>query len=65
MNRTPGLFRAVAFIIGMACASSATATTGYFTLGYGAKSMGMVGAVVSNPQDSIARPVIPPAWPGR
>jgi long-chain fatty acid transport protein len=38
----------------MACASAATATTGYFALGYGARSMGMAGAVVSNPQDSIA-----------
>ena len=54
MNRTPGLFRAAAFIIGMVCASSASATAGYFMLGYGAKSMGMAGAVVSNPQDSIA-----------
>ncbi|MGB5471966.1 MAG: outer membrane protein transport protein [Gammaproteobacteria bacterium] len=54
MNRTPGLFRAAAFIIGMGCASSAFATAGYFMLGYGAKSMGMAGAVVSNPQDSIA-----------
>ena len=54
MKRTPGLFRAVAFVGGMACASAATATTGYFALGYGARSMGMAGAVVSNPQDSIA-----------
>jgi long-chain fatty acid transport protein len=38
----------------MACASAASATAGYFMLGYGAKSMGMAGAVVSNPQDSIA-----------
>ena len=54
MNRTPGLIRTVAFVIGMACASAAIATTGYFALGYGARSMGMAGAVVSNPQDSIA-----------
>jgi len=32
----------------------AHATTGYFALGYGAKSMGLAGAVVSNPQDSLA-----------
>jgi long-chain fatty acid transport protein len=54
MKRTPGLFRAVALVSGMACASTANATTGYFALGYGARSMGMAGAVVSNPQDSIA-----------
>lgn len=54
MKRTPGLFRAVAFVGGIACASAASATTGYFALGYGARSMGMAGAVVSNPQDSIA-----------
>lgn len=54
MNDTRGLFRAVAFVGGMACASAASATAGYFMLGYGAKSMGMAGAVVSNPQDSIA-----------
>jgi long-chain fatty acid transport protein len=53
----------------MACASAASATTGYFALGYGAKSMGMVGAVVSNPQDTIsaaANPasigVVPEGW---
>jgi long-chain fatty acid transport protein len=53
----------------MACASAASATTGYFALGYGAKSMGMAGAVVSNPQDTIsaaANPasigVVPEGW---
>lgn len=54
MNKTRGLIRAVAFVGGMACASAASATAGYFMLGYGAKSMGMAGAVVSNPQDAIA-----------
>jgi long-chain fatty acid transport protein len=34
--------------------STAMATTGYFGLGYGAKAMGMAGAVVSNPQDALA-----------
>jgi long-chain fatty acid transport protein len=33
---------------------AAQATTGYFSLGYGAKAMGLAGAVVSNPQDSLA-----------
>lgn len=54
MRRTTVLFRAAALVGGMACASAASATTGYFTLGYGARSMGMAGAVVSNPQDSLA-----------
>ncbi|MEZ5541612.1 MAG: outer membrane protein transport protein [Pseudomonadota bacterium] len=54
MKRTPGLYRAAVFVSGMVCTSIATATTGYFALGYGAKAMGMAGAVVSNPQDSIA-----------
>ena len=53
MKQTLGLVRAVAFVCGMTCASAAMATTGYFALGYGAKAMGMAGAVVSNPQDSI------------
>ncbi len=30
------------------------ATTGYFSLAYGAKSTGLSGAVVANPQDSLA-----------
>jgi long-chain fatty acid transport protein len=34
--------------------SAVSATTGYFTIGYGAKANSMVGAVVSNPQDAIA-----------
>ena len=54
MIRISGLFRLAVFISGVACASAASATAGYFMLGYGAKSMGMAGAVVSNPQDSIA-----------
>ncbi len=33
---------------------AAQATTGYFSLGFGAKAMGLAGAVVSNPQDSLA-----------
>jgi long-chain fatty acid transport protein len=35
-------------------APQAHATTGYFSLAYGAKSMGLAGAVVANPQDSLA-----------
>ena len=33
---------------------ASNATTGYFALGYGAKSMGMAGAVVAAPQDAVA-----------
>ncbi len=53
--KTPhGILRVMVFFSGLVCTSVATATTGYFALGYGAKSMGLAGAVVSNPQDSIA-----------
>ena len=30
------------------------ATTGYFALGYGPKSMGMAGATVASPQDALS-----------
>jgi long-chain fatty acid transport protein len=45
----------LAVVVGWAMAQSpvAHATLGYFTLGYGAKSMGMAGAVVANPVDSL------------
>ncbi len=33
--------------------AAASATTGYFALGYGAKAMGMAGAVVAAPQDAL------------
>ena len=39
--------------------STASATTGYFAIGYGAKSMGLAGATVSNPQDSVVAAVNP------
>jgi long-chain fatty acid transport protein len=38
----------------LAFTSTTSATTGYFGLGFGAKSMGLAGATVSNPQDAIA-----------
>jgi long-chain fatty acid transport protein len=44
---------------GLAVSSPASATTGYFALGYGAKAMGVAGAVVSNPQDSATIAVNP------
>jgi long-chain fatty acid transport protein len=54
MKHIPGWLRATSFLTLLATSTSAFATTGYFALGYGAKSMGMVGAVVSNPQDTIS-----------
>ena len=54
MKRTTGWLRAASIISGLAITTSASATTGYFQLGYGAKSLGLAGATVSNPQDSIA-----------
>ncbi len=48
------LYYATALVSGLLCTSVAMATSGYFALGYGAKAMGLAGAVVSNPQDSIA-----------
>ena len=53
MKRSPGWSRAITIVTGLAFAPSVTATTGYWGIGYGAKAMGMAGAVVSNPQDSI------------
>ena len=54
MKNPRAVLRATAFVTGLFCTSVVTATTGYFALGYGAKSMSLAGAVVSNPQDSIA-----------
>ena len=41
-------------VAGIAIASPALATNGYFQIGYGAKSTGMAGAAVANPQDTLA-----------
>lgn len=54
MTKLLGWLKTVTVLSGLVCTATASATTGYFTLGYGAKSMGMAGATVSNPQDSIA-----------
>ncbi|HEY5774447.1 MAG TPA: outer membrane protein transport protein, partial [Xanthomonadales bacterium] len=54
MKTFHGWLRATILITTLAVSATASATTGYFALGYGAKSMGMAGAVVSNPQDAIA-----------
>ncbi|MDH3559576.1 MAG: outer membrane protein transport protein [Gammaproteobacteria bacterium] len=59
MTRIPGWFKAISTIAGLSVAGMASATTGYFGLGYGAKAMGLAGAVVSNPQDSATVAVNP------
>jgi long-chain fatty acid transport protein len=53
MKKLPNWVKVVP-LTGLLITPVATATTGYFGIGYGAKAMGMAGAVVSNPQDSIA-----------
>lgn len=59
MNTTTGWLKAASIISALAVTTTASATTGYFSLGYGAKSMGMAGAIVSNPQDAMAASVNP------
>ncbi|MFW2438397.1 MAG: OmpP1/FadL family transporter [Arenicellales bacterium] len=59
MNRATGCLKAASIISALAMTSTASATNGYFSLGYGAKSMGLAGAIVSNPQDSMAASVNP------
>ena len=54
MKRAADWLRVASIISGLAFTATASATTGYFQLGYGAKSLGLAGATVSNPQDSIA-----------
>jgi long-chain fatty acid transport protein len=54
MKLSAGWCRAVTVITGLAFTPVVSATTGYWGIGYGAKAMGLAGAVVSNPQDSIA-----------
>ena len=53
MKRSPDWCRAITILTGLAFAPAVSATTGYWGIGYGAKAMGLAGAVVSNPQDSI------------
>ena len=59
MKTSHGWLRATSFLIASSVSASAIATTGYFSLGFGAKSMGLAGAIVSNPQDSITAAVNP------
>jgi long-chain fatty acid transport protein len=46
--------RAAALVAGVMLAAPVMATSGYFQIGYGAKSTGMAGASVANPQDTLA-----------
>jgi len=59
MTRIPGWIKSVSLVAGLAITSTASATLGYFGLGYGAKAMGVAGAVVANPQDSATIAVNP------
>ena len=59
MNSTTGWLKATSILTALAITTTASATTGYFSLGYGAKSMGLAGAIVSNPQDAMAASVNP------
>jgi len=54
MKRLSGWLKTASVLTALAFTSTASATTGYFGLGFGAKAMGLAGATVSNPQDSIA-----------
>ncbi|MBW2208812.1 MAG: long-chain fatty acid transporter, partial [Deltaproteobacteria bacterium] len=53
MKRLSGWLKTASVLTALAFTSTASATTGYFGLGFGAKAMGLAGATVSNPQDSI------------
>jgi len=46
--------RTAALVAGVTFTVPAMATNGYFQIGYGAKSTGMAGASVANPQDTLA-----------
>ena len=59
MNKATGWLKTASIITGLAMSAGASATTGYFQLGFGARSVGMAGATVSNPQDSLAASVNP------
>ncbi|MGB5179201.1 MAG: outer membrane protein transport protein [Gammaproteobacteria bacterium] len=59
MKITSVWLRTASIISALAMTTTVSATTGYFSLGYGAKSMGMAGAIVSNPQDAMAASVNP------
>ncbi len=53
-SRMAVFVRAGALVAGIALAWPVLATNGYFQIGYGAKSTGMAGVGVANPQDTLA-----------
>jgi len=59
MNKASNWLKVASLTTGLVVSVNASATTGYFQLGYGAKSLGLAGAIVSNPQDSLAAAVNP------
>ncbi|MGB5443258.1 MAG: outer membrane protein transport protein, partial [Gammaproteobacteria bacterium] len=59
MKKISAIFQTALLVAALGFTSTASATAGYFAIGYGAKSMGLAGATVSNPQDSITASVNP------
>ena len=59
MKKISAILQTALLVAALGFTSTASATAGYFAIGYGAKSMGLAGATVSNPQDSIAASVNP------
>jgi long-chain fatty acid transport protein len=53
MTTTPRTLRATAFAAALAAAPAAMATNGYFSHGYGIKSMGMAGAATAMADDAL------------
>jgi long-chain fatty acid transport protein len=61
MKKIPAWLKAVSAIAGLSVTGMASATVGYFAIGYGAEAMGVAGAVVSNPQSTATIAVNPGA----
>jgi len=59
MKYTCAWLRTASILSGLVISTTVSATTGYFSLGYGAKSLGLAGTIVSNPQDAMAASVNP------
>jgi long-chain fatty acid transport protein len=53
MTTTPRILRATAFAAALVAAPAAMATNGYFSHGYGIKSMGMAGAATAMANDAL------------
>lgn len=54
MTRTPFPLRALVVAVSLASPLLAHATNGYFSHGYGAKSLGLAGVGIALPQDALA-----------